>query len=340
MDMDFFNNHKQLFTAAFLLFLVLTLFVCIMPAISIQTNNEPLPNAIPLSDQAILGKAVFIANGCVACHTQQVRNVDMDKVWGQRPGIAADYADNHRTDTWRNTATLMGTERTGPDLTNIGSRQPSSDWHLVHLYNPRIVVSESIMPAYPWLFTVKDKAGDGDVIVNVPDEYKDGTEGKVIASAEALQLVAYLQALKQTKLPDGSPEPDFLYKKPGDLESGAAKKGAVKKLNGAVLYTNNCQSCHQLNGEGLKGAFPALKGSKIVLDDDAELMVNIIMNGYTARASEGFGAMPAVGINSRLSAEEIAAIMNHEKTSWGNNAKEVTADQVKKLMELVKVKAK
>lgn len=338
--MDFFNNHKQLFTAAFLLFLLLTLFVCIFPAISNQSNNEPLPNAIPLTEQAILGKAVFVANGCVACHTQQVRNVAMDKVWGERPGIAADYADNHRTDTWRNTATLMGTERTGPDLTNIGARQPSSDWHLVHLYNPRIVVGQSIMPAYPWLFSLKDKAVDGDVIVNVPDEYKDGDKGTVIATAEALQLVAYLQSLKQTRLPDGTPEPDFLYKKPDDLSGGAAKRGAVKELNGAMLYTNNCQSCHQIDGEGLKGAFPALKGSKIVLDNDPELMVDIIMNGYSAREREGFGAMPAVGTNNRLKPEEVAAIMNHEKTSWGNNARKVSPEQVKKLMEQVKIKAK
>lgn len=337
--MDFFNNHKKLFTTAFLLFAVLTLFVCIIPAFNNEQNNAPLPNAIPLDEQAILGKAIFIANGCVACHTQQVRNVEMDKVWGSRPSIAADYADIHQTDTWRNTATLMGTERTGPDLTNIGQRQPSSDWHLVHLYNPRIVVKESIMPAYPFLFEVKNKLEAGDVVVNVPDEFSNGHKGEIIASAEALQLVAYLKALKQTKLPDDTPEPDFLYKKPGDLSSGLAKKGEPKELNGAMLYTNNCQSCHQQNGEGLKGAFPALKGSKIVLDDNAELMVDIIMNGYSARENEGFGAMPAVGANNRLKPEEIAAIMNHEKTSWGNDAKKVTAEQVKKLMDVVKVKA-
>jgi cytochrome c oxidase cbb3-type subunit 2 len=85
----------------------------------------------------MLGKNVYIANGCVGCHTQQVRNVDMDKVWGERPGIAADYAGIKRTDFWRNTATLMGTERTGPDLTNIGKRQSSLAWNLLHLYTGR-----------------------------------------------------------------------------------------------------------------------------------------------------------------------------------------------------------
>lgn len=331
--MEFFNNHIKLFTAAFLLFLGLTLFVCIIPAINNQSNIAPLPNAIPLSEDAIKGKAIFISNGCVACHTQQVRNVDMDKIWGSRPSIAADYADNHRTDFWRNTATLMGTERTGPDLTNIGARQPSKDWQLPHLFNPRIVVKESIMPAYPWLFTIKDKASNGDVIVNIPEEYLGGAKGKVIATDEALQLLAYLQSLKQVKLPDGTPEPDFLYKKKPGANAPPAKPGEEPELDGAMLYANNCQSCHQANGEGLKGAFPSLKGSKIVLDDSPEVMVDIIMNGYNGRASEGFGEMPAVGKNNKLKPEEIAAIMNHEKTSWGNSAKKVTNAQVKKMIE-------
>lgn len=337
--MEFFNNHTKLFTTAFLLFVGLTIFVCIVPALNNQTNNAPLPFAQPLSEEAIKGKAVFISNGCVACHTQQVRNVDMDKVWGERPSIAADYADNHRTDFWRNTATLMGTERTGPDLTNIGSRQPSKEWHLSHLFNPRIVVNESIMPAYPWMFEIKEKKEKEDVSVSVPEEFMNGEKGTVVAKEEALQLVAYIQALKQTKLPGDAPQPVFLYKKTGELTTDG-KSAAPKELNGAMLYTNNCQSCHQQNGEGLKGAFPSLKGSKVVLDENPELLVDIIMNGYSGREKEGFGAMPAVGTNNRLKAEEIAAIMNHERTSWGNNAKKVTADQVQKLMDKVKVTAK
>lgn len=334
--MEFFNDHKKLFGTAFLLFLVLTILVCIVPALTNQNNNAPLPNAVSLSEQAIIGKGLFIANGCVACHTQQVRNLEMDKVWGSRPSIAADYADNLRTDVWRNTATLMGTERTGPDLTNIGSRQPSLDWQLVHLFNPRTVIKESIMPSYPWLFEIKAKAQSGDVVVNVPTEFLGGATGKVIATSDALALVAYLQALKQPKLPDGTPEPDFLYKKDGAVAEKSG--GAPKEQKGKLLYISNCQTCHQANGEGLKGAFPPLKGSKIVLDDNPEIMIEIIMNGYDA--SDQYGAMPAVGKNSNLTADEVAAIMNHEKTSWGNEAKKVTPDQVKKIMDFIKTKAK
>lgn len=176
--MEFFNNHKKLFKTAFLFFAGLTILVAILPALNNQKNNKPLPGAEPLSADAVKGKNIYIANGCVACHTQQVRNVDMDKMWGARPGLAADYAGIHRTDIWRNTATLMGTERTGPDLTDVGNRQPSKDWNLVHLFNPRIVVKESIMPAYSWLFTIKKQPAKSDVIVNVPAAYMNGEEGK------------------------------------------------------------------------------------------------------------------------------------------------------------------
>jgi cytochrome c oxidase cbb3-type subunit 2 len=334
--MEFFNNHKTLFRTALGLFIGLTLIVAIMPAINNQENNAPLPDYEPLSQEAYQGKKSFIANGCVACHTQQVRNVDMDKPWGSRPGIAADYAGITRTDFWRNTATLMGTERTGPDLTNIGIRQPSLAWNLLHLYQPRAVVEKSIMPAYPWLFEVKQELSEGDVEVVVPDPYRKGINGKIVATQEALNLVAYLQSLKQTPLPDGKTPMEFLYKKE---EKPIVNSSNISKLpDGKLLYTNNCMSCHQANGEGLKGAFPPLKGSPVVLGDDLELLVNIIMLGYDARPE--YAVMNAVGLDNNLSPEEVTAIINYEKTSWGNNAKAVTPEEVKKIMDFIKLTSK
>jgi cytochrome c oxidase cbb3-type subunit 2 len=334
--MEFFDNHKKLFRTALGLFVGLTIIVAIMPAINNQENNAPLPGYEPLSQEAYLGKKSFIANGCVACHTQQVRNVDMDNVWGGRPGIPADYAGISRTDFWTNTATLMGTERTGPDLTNIGSRQPSLAWNLLHLYQPRAVVEKSIMPAYPWLFEVKNELGEKDVEVVVPDAYRKGISGRIVATQEALQLVAYLQSLKQTPLPDGKLPMEFLYKK---KEIPVIVNGNNANLpDGKLLYTNNCMSCHQANGEGLKGAFPSLKGSPIVLGNDLELFVNIIMLGYDARPE--YAVMNAVGLDNNLTPEEVTAIINHEKTSWGNNAKTVTPEEVKKIMDFIKITAK
>jgi cytochrome c oxidase cbb3-type subunit 2 len=185
------------------------------------------------------------------------------------------------------------------------------------------------------MFEEKPRAYAGDVVVNVPAAWKRDTNNVVVAKDEALYLVDYLLSLQQIPLPDGTPEPKFLFKpSPKPIASGGGD-AAASAFDGKALYAANCQSCHQESGEGLKGAFPPLKGSKVVLDDNnVELMVNIIMNGYNAR--EEYGVMPGIGTANNLSAGEVAAIINHEKTSWGNSAKKVTEADVKTLMEKVK----
>ncbi|MBL1407370.1 cbb3-type cytochrome c oxidase subunit II [Sphingobacterium faecale] len=334
--MEIFNNHKKLFTTATVLFLLLTVVIAIVPAFDNQMNNGPLPDAQPLSENARKGRDLYISNGCVACHSQQVRNVHMDKVWGNRPSIAADYALSTRVDTWRNTATLMGTERTGPDLTDVGNRQPSLDWHLLHLYNPRLVVKESIMPAYPWLFTHKEVLEEGDIAVNVPLAMRKGNK-RVVATQEALYLVAYLQELKQAPLPETTTTPSFLYK-PEEKVGGTVSKMDDGLLDGQTLYAANCQSCHQASGEGLAGAFPPLKNSKIVLSNDLKLYVDIIMNGYDSRPE--YSAMPAVGNNMGWTEKEVTAIINYERNSWGNKAPKVSEEEVKEVMEYLKTQMK
>ncbi|WP_226064120.1 cbb3-type cytochrome c oxidase subunit II [Kaistella polysaccharea] len=330
--MEFYNNHKVLFWTALVFFLFLTLQIAILPAFTNQTVYKPLPDAKPLTKDEAAGKAIYVENGCIACHTQQVREVEMDKVFGSRPSIPADYAQNHRMDVWRNTANLLGSERTGPDLTAIGERQPSSDWHLLHLYQPRAVVKESIMPSYSFLFEEKDYLQKGDIEVKVPPEFLKDKFKKIVPTRKALQLVAYLQSLKQTKLPEGVKPPDFLYKK--EIKKTAGGGGAADLPDGGELYTANCASCHQASGEGLPGAFPPLKGSPIVASDDIDVYVNIIMGGYTGRP--GYGPMPAVGKNANFTAEIVTAIMNHERSSWGNNAKPVKLEDVKAVMDKIK----
>jgi cytochrome c oxidase cbb3-type subunit 2 len=332
--MKFARNHRLLFSVVLVFFLSLTLAVAVIPALWNQANYAPLPNSVPLTAEEFAGKKLFIANGCVACHTQQVRNVTMDKIWGGRPSIAADYAGIKRTSFWQNTATLMGSERTGPDLTTIGSRQPSSAWQLMHLYNPRSVVAASIMPAYPWLFEEKAQASPLDTVVNVPDAFKRGP-GQIVAKKEALQLVAYLLSLKQTPLPDGTAAPIFLYQRAeaGNAQAAVAASGGVAELDGAALYAANCQACHQTSGEGLKGAFPPLKGSPIVQDESPERMLTIIMKGYNSREREGYPAMPAIGVINHLKPEEIRAIINHERSSWGNHARPIPLQEVEKILQ-------
>ena len=333
--MNIFDNHIRLYTTAGILFLVLTYFTAIKPALDNQKNNAPLPDTQPLSGDALAGKNIYINEGCVGCHTQQVRNVDMDKVFGSRPGMAADYANMKRTSIWVNTATLMGTERTGPDLTNVGNRQPSRDWNLMHLYNPRSVVPQSIMPSYKWLFEIKEKPAKNDVVVSMPARFLNGGVEKVVARKEALQLFAYLQSLKQAPLPDGIVSNQFLYKKEAKDDVSGTKSGG-EELDGKALYTANCQSCHQENGEGLKGAFPPLKGSTVVIGDNLELYVDIIMNGYNAR--EDYGVMAAVGTNMGFDEHKVAAIINYERTAWGNTGKKTSAGEVKKIMDFIKIK--
>ncbi len=327
----FLNNHQTLFWSALIFFLFLTLNIAILPALENQRVHKPLAGAKPLTKMEAAGKAIYIQEGCIACHTQQVRNVDMDKVFGERPNVSADYAMNKRQDIWRNTANLLGSERTGPDLTNIGARQPSDDWHLVHLYQPRATVAESVMPSYKWLFLEKDYLEKGDVEVKVPEKFLKNKFKKIVATKEALQLVAYLKSLKQVKLPDGTPSPEFLYKQ---KEKKAAGGAGAALPDGGEIYTANCVACHQANGEGLAGAFPPLKGSPIVNGNDLELYVTIIMKGYDPRPE--WAAMPNVGTTASLTPEQVTALINHERSSWGNSAPPVKLEDVKKIMEGLK----
>ncbi len=332
--MNIFNNHIRLYITAGLLFALLTYLTVVMPAFQNQYTNLPLPGTKPLSGDAKAGKLLYISEGCVGCHSQQVRNVEMDKMFGSRPGMAADYANIGRTSIWQNTATLMGTERTGPDLTDVGNRQSSIDWNLMHLYQPRSVVKESIMPSYKWLFEMKMNPSKTDVVVSMPAQFLNGKPGKLVAKKEALQLVAYILSLKQTPLPTGILPQEFMYKRAVVANEGG--KSDSKSVDGKALYDMNCAACHQANGEGLQGAFPPLKGSAVVTGENLELYVDIIMNGYDARAD--YGVMAAVGTNMNFTEFDVAAIINYERNAWGNKGKEVTPEEIKKLMDFIKIK--
>lgn len=336
--MNFHKNHKSLALTSFIVFLLLSTGVAILPALQMQEQNAPLPGQRALTELEMKGLRVYIAEGCVACHTQQVRSIEMDKMWGSRPSIPSDYFySKKRLDTWRQSPSLLGSERTGPDLTNIGQRQPSEAWHLLHLYNPRLVVKGSVMPSYPWLFEEKESPGRKDVVLNLPGtEPSSGSEASagrkgptIVAGEDALALVAYLKSLKQQELP-GETTPAFIpskKKKQTDEASGEAPG----LPDGAALYTQFCAACHQGGGQGLAGAFPALAGSEIVNDANPETLINIILQGYDARPE--FAVMPPFA--GQLSDEEIAAIATHERTSWGNAAKPISAEEVKKIRETI-----
>jgi cytochrome c oxidase cbb3-type subunit 2 len=184
---SFHTNDRLLVAAAFFGYLALTYLIAIRPAFDVQAT-QPLPGASARSADAARGRTLYLVEGCGFCHTQFVRDLPMDRPYG-RPALAEDYALEDPP--------LLGTQRTGPDLSNVAARQPSDTWHLLHLYNPRIVVPQSVMPGYPWYFEIKEGAETGDVVVPVPEAFLGRPGAVVVARPEARDLVAYLLSLRQ-----------------------------------------------------------------------------------------------------------------------------------------------
>jgi cytochrome c oxidase cbb3-type subunit 2 len=199
MTLDFGRNHWLLFGVSFFGFIALAYLVGIGPAIWVQQHSQPLPGAVAPSAIEKAGLEVYIAEGCVYCHTQQVRPLKMDAIWG-RPSAPGDYAYVRPASVWRPYApAILGSERTGPDLSNVGARQASEVWQYMHLYNPRSVVPDSVMPAFPWLFEVKTAAAQGESVVPLPASHAPAS-GDVVPSEHAQALVAYLLARRQVPI--------------------------------------------------------------------------------------------------------------------------------------------
>lgn len=185
------ENERKLLGGAMVTLALATATLVILP--HIQLSDVPPPEGLkPYTEQQLRGREVYISMGCVYCHSQQPRSQsqapDFQRGWG-RASVAGDYYyDNPH---------LLGTMRTGPDLFNIGARQPSVDWNLGHLYEPRAFTPGSTMPAFPFMFTLKDKAEDGDVVVKLPPSHQP-LDKVVVAKPEAIDLVQYLISLNHT----------------------------------------------------------------------------------------------------------------------------------------------
>lgn len=185
------ENELKLLTGAMVTLALATSVLVVVPYLQLS-ELKPAAGLRDYSSAQLRGREQYIQNGCLYCHSQQPRDKaqapDAQRGWG-RASVAADYVyDNPH---------LLGTMRTGPDLFNIGARQPSVDWHLGHLYQPRAYVEGSIMPSYPYLFDIKDKAENGDKVVTLPPGVAPA--GKVVvAKPEALDMVQYLLGLDHT----------------------------------------------------------------------------------------------------------------------------------------------
>ncbi|MDQ2680805.1 MAG: cbb3-type cytochrome c oxidase subunit II [Candidatus Eremiobacteraeota bacterium] len=183
------RNVWTIVLASAVVYGILAVLMGVVPGI-VLSKTPPTAGLRPYTAQQQRGREVYVSEGCEYCHTQNVRPLQQDLVFG-RPSIAGDYAYS--------TPELLGDHRNGPDLTNIGGRQPSETWQYIHLWDPRAVVQGSIMPRYAWYFVIKPKSEPGDVVVPIPPGFGP-SHGVVVAAQDAQDLVAYLKSLKQVPL--------------------------------------------------------------------------------------------------------------------------------------------
>ncbi len=173
----------------------------IVPLFYIEDTVEKVEGVRPYTPLEQRGRDIYIREGCYTCHSQMIRPFRAETERYGHYSVAGESVYDHPFQ-W-------GSKRTGPDLARVGARY-SDDWHYVHLINPRDVVPESNMPAYPWL---TDATLDGDdtgakmralniaVGATCPtcelysEEEIAGAQKAVQGKTEAEALVAYLQGL-------------------------------------------------------------------------------------------------------------------------------------------------
>ncbi|MEY4523604.1 MAG: hypothetical protein RIR27_680 [Pseudomonadota bacterium] len=168
--------------------------VQIVPLFFQHTTTEPSPGVTPYTALRLAGRDIYQREGCVGCHSQQIRTL-RSEVERYGPYSLAGESVFDRPFLW-------GSKRTGPDLARVGARY-SDDWHRIHLRNPRDVVPESNMPGYPWL---QKSAADASSIqshmvamrrLGVPytDEMIAEAPKELEGKTEEDALIAYLQGL-------------------------------------------------------------------------------------------------------------------------------------------------
>lgn len=176
-----------------------------LPDVDDNTGDQSPPAFSGVAEQ---GRAVYAANGCVQCHTQQVRpngardSGDIARDWGERRSVTRDFM--------RDAAAYPGAQRLGPDLANIGARKSpdqyryTAAWHYQHLYQPQAVSPGSIMPPMRFLFERRRVAGQRSVDaikVDGPEAATLAPDEEVVPTQQAKDLVGYLLSLKRSGYP-------------------------------------------------------------------------------------------------------------------------------------------
>ena len=166
----------------------------IVPLFFLKDTTEPIDGLKPLNAVQLEGRDIYIREGCHVCHSQMIRPFRSETERYGHYSVAGESVYEHPF--------LWGSKRTGPDLARVGGRY-SDEWHKAHLYNPRDVVPESNMPAFPWLFentldgkhTAAKMSALRKVGVPYTDEDIAGAEKAAAGTKEIDALVIYLQNL-------------------------------------------------------------------------------------------------------------------------------------------------
>ncbi len=166
----------------------------IVPLMHQAEAVTPLPGVKPYPALQLAGRDVYVREGCGNCHTQMIRTLRFETERYGHYSLAGESVYDRPF--------LWGSKRTGPDLARIGGRY-SDDWHRVHLDDPRAVVPESNMPAFPWLaqnsIDGAGLAGKMRTLQGMGDPYTDAeitqAPKDVADSTELDAVVAYLQGL-------------------------------------------------------------------------------------------------------------------------------------------------
>jgi cytochrome c oxidase cbb3-type subunit 2 len=193
-------SHEKVETNNFLMIVLILVVVAfgglaeIVPLFFQKSTTEPVAGLKPYTALQVAGRDIYLREGCYNCHSQMIRPFRAETLRYGHYSVAGEFVWDHPFQ-W-------GSKRTGPDLHRVGGKY-SDEWHRIHLNNPRDVVPESNMPAYPWL----DKnAADASTIsahmkalrtAGVPytDEDIARAPAQLKGKTEQDALVAYLQSL-------------------------------------------------------------------------------------------------------------------------------------------------
>ncbi len=193
-------SHEKIETSNFLMIVLILLallaggLVEIVPLFFQKSTTEPIKGIQPYTALQLAGRDIYTREGCYNCHSQMIRPFRAETLRYGHYSVAGESVYDHPFQ-W-------GSKRTGPDLARVGGKY-SDEWHRIHLTNPRDVVPESNMPAYPWLATdlvdAESMPAHMKALRNVGVPYTDEQIAKSVeevkGKTELEATIAYLQVL-------------------------------------------------------------------------------------------------------------------------------------------------